>query len=128
MEFLRARLDEDEAWANDLEALAVWLAEKLLMKREVGYTAFMPLSEARKVWLETARSILEEIEDEPESWHASRFRVLREVKAKRKLIQELDRFTITEDAAHIVLVHLALPHNDHPDYDESWECTCSTGY
>lgn len=57
--FLRARLVDEEKRARDPEALAVWLAEKLLMARGLGTTTSMPLSEAREEWLPAARSITE---------------------------------------------------------------------
>jgi len=107
VEFLRARLDEDEAIArNALGLLGMetpWHDIETLRQR--GLTR----ADARHV----AR-------------HSSR-RVLREVEAKRRIVDlgwhhlgDEDYGWGMEEAKRQILAIMALPYADHPDYDPEW--------
>lgn len=133
VEFLRARLDEDEAAA---EAARRQVAERVCPPPQVDEWAARAGHWGVVPWLYSARA-----EADLAQWgrveiatlardHIARHdpaRVLAEVEAKRQIIvwhevasesPELDR-----DAWQImrkVLLHLATPYADHPDYDERW--------
>lgn len=99
VEFLRARLDEDEA-------AAARTTDEIYLG-QVGFFTYYDTN------------------DDPVD-HAERHtpaRVLREVDAKRELLDEYIR-EIGDDAANETAQQLgkllALPYADHPDYREQW--------
>ncbi|HEY9367551.1 DUF6221 family protein [Streptomyces sp.] len=121
VEFLTARLDEDEQAARECGG-APWsapipgmvhvdakaIADNKLAWGQLGYVAT--------------------VEREHDRQHIARHdpaRVLREVEAKRRIIEECEPGFNPPNAqakytAETVLQCLALPYADHPDYDEDW--------
>lgn len=92
-EFLLARIAEDEAWITG------WGGEYLDECQECAFG------------------------QQPDSPY-SRARVLVECEAKRRLILMLDGMLKHEigwdGIEEAVMVHLALPYADHPDYQQEW--------
>jgi hypothetical protein len=127
--FLRARLDEDEAAAKAAEenSFAPWA---IVNPGEVVY--FEDRGDEGKPY------IVAECDGVEEAEHIARHdpaRVLREVEAKRRIVDRYeDAVTRQDDPAHSriaafhevaeyddwVLPLLALPYSDHPDYREEW--------
>jgi hypothetical protein len=73
----------------------------------------------------------ENVEYEDNVWETAGWlppsRVLAEVEAKRRIVEEADRYSPEleygdngEWAFEVTLRLLALPYADHPDYDEAW--------
>lgn len=92
VEFLEARLSEDEA------------AARVLPDSDMG-----PPPPGRAFWVDTmSRPIWE-----------PRARALREVAAKRAIVAGPDAFVLEHWRAW-VLGHLASVYADHPDYDQAW--------
>ena len=100
VEFLRARLDEDEAVARGG-------ADPYVLAERHGW---VPVGAE---WEHVAR-------------HGDPARVLREVEAKRRIIQEhVDQVEMDDPCVPIVagerlLRHLGAVYADHPDYDPEW--------
>lgn len=107
--FLAARLDEDEAAAKAAirETAPQWAAD--------GHWALYehPEEGMQQVCLN------ENFEDDPIT-HIARHdpaRVLREVEAKRRMLEELD---LPYPGEEHLLKLLAAVYRDHPDYDPAW--------
>lgn len=124
IEFVNARLDEDEATAK----AALWADDS------AEWTAFHRASTSaygRWVIVDSYEEGVTEIrahaaDDEGVARHIARFdpaRVLREVKGKREIVW---RCTIWMNEPgpgadqESYLMDLAAAWSDHPDYDESW--------
>lgn len=100
IEFLRARLDEDEAAAREADTGGRW----------------RPGNADGPLWVNANMR------------HMARHdpaRVLAEVEAKRFLLEwgiaGIDRGGLSPVMGHNILAGLALPYADHPDYDPSWK-------
>jgi hypothetical protein len=104
VEFLRARLDEDERVARQ-HHLTNWHFDgiKNHIVNDDGVTVAI------------VRTTQEHIQRHDPA------RVLREVEAKRRIIDLADSLGyVTNDAEPAILAALALPYADHPDYREEW--------
>jgi len=127
VEFITARLDEDEALAR--RPPPNW--------RQIGKTGVIVASDGTSAeecgacyWDGVAEHIV----------HHDPARVLAEVKAKRAIVQAHQKFGLEAalvehkgydalnyhrnqamaHALNVVLRYLALPYADHPDYDPAW--------
>lgn len=123
VEFLRQRLDEDEAAAREADDGRHWSAE----------------DEHLEPWPELPNDESLTFPRKAHARHAARhdpIRVRREIEAKRRIVDRaefvadhgpakddvraLDMSTGASAALDDVLRHLALPYWDHPDYDPAW--------
>lgn len=123
--FLRGRLDEDERgarYAMQAGGTGVWsepTSGALLLEGVKGMDGLFGVGDSR-----ITRHMAE--------WHPAR--VLAEVEAKRRILDEWQRHYVAEDvdydrrrtdynwaeALTLALRLLALPYVDHPDYDPEW--------
>jgi hypothetical protein len=123
VEFLTARLDEDEQVARDaaVDAGGTW---------KPGAGVWGDLDEVFPVVYDEGRPTPDQ------AAHIARHdpaRVLADVAAKRQLVVALAGYVpadmhflddVTASRAHVALLgltHLALPYADHPDYREEWK-------
>jgi hypothetical protein len=111
VEFLRARLDEDEAAARAARNALPWKVRSGPGDDGGWETEVGP-----------ARMLFSD--DEPAAEHIARWqpeRALREVEAKRRVISDHDRAEFCDQAAlGQALYVLAAVWSDHPDYQEDW--------
>ncbi|MFJ3170625.1 DUF6221 family protein [Streptomyces roseus] len=134
VQFLRARLDEDESHAN----AASWDGD--MASRWVAGSAGPcgPRERAPRWYINDAYEdgVIGKVdpqgsEDEGVARHIARYdpaRVLADVEAKRQAIAACAYYLHdSEDGpdacAVAVLTALALPHSDHPDYRDAWQRT-----
>ncbi|MEV4670986.1 DUF6221 family protein [Actinomadura sp. NPDC049382] len=117
VEFLNARLDEDEQTA-----------------REAGNRRWLIEDNTISLWPENEHDGFMTWPTRSDARHAVHWqpeRVLAEVEAKRRIVDEhgpneyglCDVCVLNDDARRApcpTLRLLALPYADHPDYDESW--------
>lgn len=127
VEFLRARLNEDEQAARECGG-APWSAQPSLNAVHVEPKA---IADNKLAWGELGHvaTVLHERDQQHIARHDPA-RVLREVEAKRRLIADFEmydasaRYPDSEGGIAIGLgtaVELAaLAYADHPDYDEAW--------
>lgn len=142
IEFLEARLAEDEAAARatliDVKGSGYWHADE----RPVALTVdlYRVRDDNARPVVEAIRSLYGDegpaeplyVDGEAVAAHVARHdpaRVLREVTAKRALLDEFELPGLDCDATdaepdncrqHRVLRQLAAPYSDHPDYREEW--------
>ena len=114
VEFLRARLDEDEELARD----AYYDGQKWVPEEEAVVAADRDLDPLL---------FLDRKCDAAHAANWSPARVLREVEAKRRIVDlgwhhlgDEDYGWGMEEAKRQVLAIMALPYADHPDYDPEW--------
>ncbi|MEV0616166.1 DUF6221 family protein [Nonomuraea sp. NPDC050404] len=112
--FLRARLDEDEQLAREA-GNRHWLVQDNTIElypehEDDGYMRWPTRADARHA----------------ANWEPAR--VLREVEAKRRIVERCERDLQTYigtgvhvATSYLVLRMLALPHAEHPDYLEAWK-------
>lgn len=120
VEFLLARIAEDEADARKAEP-GPWIGWRGWFEEGQGKRPDRP--DGHAVLARDGRSwvVHEWGSDEGSVPHIARWdsaRVLAECEAKRRIVQECEPFGLLGDPD--VLMYLALPYADHPDYDEAW--------
>ena len=116
VEFLRARLDEDEAMARD----AYYDGQRWVPEEEAVVAADRDLDPL--LFLDRKR-------DAQHAAHWSPERVLREVEAKRRIVDEIAQCHDYDPKIEMwgmarlparTLLALASTYADHPDYDPEW--------
>lgn len=132
VEFLRARLDEDEAAAE--ETLPLHLRVGRFRGKDVP--RWRITKSGTGIIDEDGGTLRAQQIFPAEAAHVVRHdpaRVLREVEAKRELLDRYKELVasgkeqghvlggdVGEEYLYCVLPALALPYSDHPDFDESW--------
>lgn len=108
VEFLEARIAEDEAIARGMPFESQWTAHP----DETG----QPITAGGARIATCAESVMEHI-----SRHCPA-RVLAECEAKRRIVEQLQRNVHGAPQGWIdrILEHLAVVYVDHPDYREAW--------
>lgn len=123
--FLRARLDEDEQAAHEAATEGGHWSQQAIgvgRRRLIHYVGASPDPHVVRSDSEVARGNHAQI-----ARHIARHdpaRVLREVEADRRIIERYEQMK-ADGESHWYLIYetlklRALPHADHPDYDESW--------
>lgn len=126
VQFVRARLDE-------VEAIARRAKDEIDDHAEASETSDEPCDYER-LWRGYGRSAWTEREGAPISAHIARYdpaRVLAEVAAKRRIVDRCafaaswkgERARTPAELAWAILVDLAQPDADHPDYDPAWRAS-----
>jgi hypothetical protein len=143
IEFLRARLAEDEVRANAAASALLYVGET---EPEFDWTFGENEPEGFTVRTISEKRVARDVYDDT-AMHIARHdpaRVLREVEAKRRILAEHDHTTVhiwhdrskdfeictacgagSDDQGCIpwpcdTVKLLALPYSDHPDYNEAW--------
>lgn len=125
-EFLLDRIHEDEAAALNVPD-GPWFAANIEEMAPNGHVVLGPLVDPADP--ESYSWVLGADSDQEISQYVARFdpaRVLAECQAKRRIVEheqdrpEKDFRPLPPEVDTAVLRLLALPHSDHPDYDESW--------
>jgi len=116
VEFLGQRLDEDEADAR--------AAAEFAPGQWASWNRSWDTDPVRDLAADNGRIAALPM---PLAGHIARHdpaRVLREVEAKRAIVDVADRWTYGDEReapdGHAVLRHLAAVYQDHPDYREEW--------
>lgn len=114
LEFVLARLDEDQAWAKKCLAEdrspRAWAALRSIVWSGLGHKIAPTRTQAHALHMA----------------HHPPGRVLRDVAARRRLVQRITEAKKVDvrpalgEEREVVLRLLALPYADHPDYKKEW--------